>query len=217
MPIVLYASTVWVHKLDFITYRNILLRGQRLVLLMLTGGYKSLSCDALNILTGLMPIDLEARLMSAKYRWRKEGVYSIERSTRLETILKDEWNIRWESSNNCRRLFSYLPTVTHREWCEWLIPEHYLTQVMTGHGRCNAYLKRVGVKDDDRCSVCLVEETEDHIVHHCVKYVEERRRVEAVLRCMCRRFTIKDCLEDEQAWHVMETFLKEIIRLRCRE
>lgn len=49
---------------------------------------------------------------------------------------------------------------------------HYSTQFLTGHGHFKSYLRRFGISDEDKCKLCDVTDTPEHVLFNCWKYVD---------------------------------------------
>ena len=93
--ILLYGAAVWAHKMSRSTYAEILLRSQRLMLLTICRGYRTVSKDALQVLTGILPIDILARQRNGRNRAKQIKGESLN-------ISQDRWN----DSEKGRALFS---------------------------------------------------------------------------------------------------------------
>ncbi|KAH8286825.1 hypothetical protein KR054_003639, partial [Drosophila jambulina] len=71
---------------------------------------------------------------------------------------------------------------------EWLGRKHgqvnfYLTRVLSGHGCFRGYLHRLGHTDSAACTWCAdeLDETAEHLVFACGRFVRERSQLEAHL------------------------------------
>ena len=84
VSILLYGAAVWAHRMSLSTYAEILLRSERLMLLTICRGYRTVSKDALNVLTGVLPIDLLAKQRRELY-WDKR--YGRHRAQIIKGVL----------------------------------------------------------------------------------------------------------------------------------
>ncbi|KFM80483.1 Hypothetical protein in type-1 retrotransposable element R1DM, partial [Stegodyphus mimosarum] len=66
---------------------------------------------------------------------------------RLRDLLLREWQTRWESSEKGRHTFQFINKVCTKV----LHGNHYINQVLTGHGRFPHYLARVGLGSSEQC------------------------------------------------------------------
>ncbi|KAJ8932383.1 hypothetical protein NQ314_014694 [Rhamnusium bicolor] len=162
------------------------------------------------VISRIVPIDL-----MVEERTGTIGMTEVQkRSARKNTIAK--WQNRWQNSEKDIWLHRLLPDITvwyyrtHGEVDSWL------TQVMTSHGRFQAYLKRISKSDDDTCIYCH-EEPDDacHTLFRCNKWREQRERMEATLGQELRpRNLIHNMIEDAHKWRTVETVVKEIMHTK---
>ena len=80
-PIILYAVDVWGTSLKFQWARNILIKMQRLFLLRICKGYRTISNDALTVIANIMPIDLKAMLNIQLKSTVNEGFMELNGNT----------------------------------------------------------------------------------------------------------------------------------------
>ncbi|XP_023243881.1 uncharacterized protein LOC111641864 [Centruroides sculpturatus] len=63
------------------------------------------------------------------------------------SVTISEWQDRWTNSSKGRHTFWLLPNLEERvRDLHWIPTNHITSQVLTGHGNCNAYLQRIGKK-----------------------------------------------------------------------
>ncbi|XP_035226517.1 uncharacterized protein LOC118198839 [Stegodyphus dumicola] len=67
---------------------------------------------------------------------------------KLKDLLLREWQTRWESSDKGRQTFHFISKVSTKV----LYGNHYINQVLTGHGRFPHYLARVGLGSSEECA-----------------------------------------------------------------
>ncbi|GJQ65719.1 hypothetical protein Trydic_g22058 [Trypoxylus dichotomus] len=70
--IVTYRPSVWAHKAKNVQPRQKLNAAQRGVLIMLTGAYRTTSADAIQVIAGVLPMDLEVLRVTTEYFLRRE-------------------------------------------------------------------------------------------------------------------------------------------------
>jgi hypothetical protein len=71
IPMISYGSPVWVQVIDRNDVRTILERIQRLIAMRMCSAYRTVSKNALNIITNLIPIDLKIKQLSIEYCVKK--------------------------------------------------------------------------------------------------------------------------------------------------
>jgi hypothetical protein len=68
LPLLLYGAPVWKKALDKVSYRSKLIRAQRLINIKIAKAYRTVSNEALCILTGLTPIAIKIEVASQLYQ-----------------------------------------------------------------------------------------------------------------------------------------------------
>lgn len=193
LAIMCYGSGAWGDLLQARHLRS-LHSVQRHALLRTCKAYRTISNDALQVLTGAAPLDLVIRERLLLYRIRKNLVASFgefrfnpdtDSTAEAENGLKQEilrvWQSRWEVSVKGRVTFGFLPDVRTRVSMEWFKPNFYMLQALSGHGNFRANLHRLGLAGSDRCE-CGMAETSEHVLFECALHAEDRDLFEAQLR-----------------------------------
>lgn len=181
LPIVLYAAGAW-GDLMTITQAQSLQGHQRTALLKMARAYRTVSTEALQVITGRIPVDLLVKERRSLYEALHIGVRDEQpeapRTTQHEKLavkaaLREqtmaEWNRRWTETTNGRQTYSFFQDVRERANMAWIEPDHYSTQILTGHGNFGHYLRRFNIQDDDRCA-CGSEDTAKHLLLDCPEY-----------------------------------------------
>lgn len=182
-----YAASVWVHRLEVGVVTAALLRGQRLPLLALTTAYRTVSNDALPVLAGVLPADLQVRVGIAR-RALRSGVettllgrafaptevenWKVVREA--DTWVSEKWQERWEASRKGRWTFSFFPTVASRLRAKYVTPDHYTVQILSGHGEFRRKLFTLGLAADPWCVCGEDEQSAGHILWSCPRLDGER-------------------------------------------
>lgn len=117
----------------------------------LTSAYRITSTDALQVLAGVLPLELELKLMAIK-----EDSKLLPENARLGTIneayerMVDEWQARWSSSDKGRWTYLCFPDVRESLNCP-LAMGHKVAQFLTGHGNFGAKLAYFGKQPSPLC------------------------------------------------------------------
>ncbi|KAJ8936065.1 hypothetical protein NQ314_012514 [Rhamnusium bicolor] len=104
---------------------------------------------AIQVITGIKPIEIMVQERSRIYEVGRESNKQIQEES------NQEWQRRWELDTDKARWTKRL--IRNIEaWCQRRHGEieYYLTQFLGGHGCFNAYLKRFGLKNTDKCWYC---------------------------------------------------------------
>ncbi|KAF0702538.1 Reverse transcriptase domain-containing protein, partial [Aphis craccivora] len=187
IPRMAYAASTWAQAcMGHYRHRNRANTAQRRPLLAITGAYKTTSTAALQILAGLPPLDLElgrvARIERGKAAVRRGETRANEaadKEVRYNIAAEHLWERRWVAGDKGRRTASWFPTVRSRLERVWVIPDHYTSQFMTGHGDFAASLCRFGLKSEARCKCGCPEETSEHVLYWCPLFSREREKLVA--------------------------------------
>ena len=144
-------------------------QAQRNALLVVTGSYRTTSTDALQVLAGVLPADLQARCRVAKWQLShghdvtEQGFTSIKE---VDDWGLDEWQRRWQSSSTGRHTFKLWPDVRKRMSSKFVTVDHYLAQFATGHGDFAEKLLFFRSIDSSLCS-CGSAENLVHVFLEC--------------------------------------------------
>nr|CAD7200129.1 unnamed protein product [Timema douglasi] len=182
LSIVGYGACVWAHRLNNVVPARAVRSIQRNVLLRLTGAYRTVATDALNVALGVWPLDLLVRKRATGYwkrknNWEKVRILTspeVETSEDVVFALLREWQRRWESSETGRRAYQLFPNVVERIDNAHLEPSPGLVQFITGKGPYPESLRKMGLVETDRCE-CGEVGTPEHVVLECARTLEIRR------------------------------------------
>lgn len=184
----LYACSAWARFLKRPDWDS-LRRAQRAVLLRATKAYRTVSTDALQVIAGAPPIDLEIVRRSSIFRFRR-GIPQDERTipedirrsldnlepdavTQAKAVIDeyvlDEWQRRWAVSTKGEQTRKFFPNIRARTDKGFINPNHWTVQVLSGHGKFCSKLASFRLKDSPLCE-CGGEETADHVLFHCTRY-----------------------------------------------
>ncbi|BES97940.1 Retrotransposon protein [Nesidiocoris tenuis] len=190
LGILLYAVPAW---WPVLSPRSILERrlgsAQRAVLLKVVRAYRTTSGAAVNVLAGVLPVRLEAARRHAGYCIAKglpfavggltvDGAGAVATTkTELTEALLGEWQREWEEGSTGRWTRRFFPSVRERLQLGAL-PDFHLTQILGGHGDFRAKLWSLGLVEDPLCPQGDGEETAEHILRDCARFVSLRTKLE---------------------------------------
>lgn len=167
----LYGAEVWNKRMTGMAMKR--LEGvQREMALMIIKGYSTISTEAAFVLSGLMPISIQAAARASRF----------DTGTKVSRVdMMKEWQRRWERSQTgswTRRLIPEIQAWRNRKFGE---ADFITTQILSGHGCFALYLKRMNRAASGRCQMCEggLEESTDHKVFRCPGWREARGRCEA--------------------------------------
>ncbi|XP_023216833.1 uncharacterized protein LOC111619356 [Centruroides sculpturatus] len=136
-------------------------------------------------------------------------------SSLIHKIMLNTWKIRWDNGDTSRLTHSFFPCPTDNVFNP-LLPSFQLTQLLTGHGNLNTYLKRFLDKTDGMCNCSMNEEEEpNHIIFHCPQYARQRKKLSDTVidngfhwPCMLKDFT-----SEKKIFVALKNFATEIKKL----
>lgn len=204
-----YGGPAWGTALSTDSYRSKLESTYRLMCLRVASAYRTVSHDALCVITGMMPIGI--LIMEDIECFEMRGTRGIRRTARLASMVK--WQRAWDSSTKgvwTHRLIPRLDIWVNRRHGELTF---HLTQVLSGHGCFRQYLHRFGHAGSPECPVCAgLEETAEHVLFVCPRFRTMRDRMFAT----CGRDTTPDNLvqrmcADEFGWNAVSSAITHIV------
>ncbi|CAI6370882.1 unnamed protein product [Macrosiphum euphorbiae] len=179
IPRVTYAACIWMQDWNKTT-REKMIRSQRTPLLAVSGAYNTTSTDALQVITGLLPLDLQIMWEGTKQEYRR-GKITLEAQEELKDNIIQIWQDRWSISRKGEWTRRIIPNIRTRLDTP-LYLNHYITQYLSGHGDFAAKLSKLGLKDTPNCACGQGTDDPEHSIFHCNRWMLQREHlVEAVL------------------------------------
>lgn len=164
--IILYGAPIWSGALETKRYRDILCRVQRHMLLRVASAFRTVSGEALQVITGVVPVDLQAR-----ERKRVHECCTIKERNTATTTTLEMWQSRWDNNNsNGQWTKRLIPDIWRWHGCKFRRTDYFLTQALSGHGVFRAYAKRFNKDSADHCIYCGEIDTAEHTIFHCSRW-----------------------------------------------
>lgn len=209
--IMLYGSPFWSQDMSPSGWTE-LTKVQRRICLRVASAYRTVSGDAVGVITGIAPIDLLAKDRKRLHQSRKAtGPLSTDDSTLVE------WQHRWDSSSKGRWTHRLIPDVK-----KWLSRRHgevnfHLTQALSGHGCFSAYLHRFGKLDSPECWYCGHHSDDAfHTVFVCDAWHNQRNTVEKLLNVTLKPENMSEIMmRNKENWDTISSFIHTI--MSCKE
>lgn len=209
--VMLYAAPVWVRALKQKSGRGILEKVQRRTALRICSAYRTASTEAVVVLAGVPPLELLAEERCRIYRGEDA------KEARRETL--ERWQRMWEEDTGkaawTKRL---IPDV--RQWMGRSHGEvnYHITQMMTGHGCFQAYLKRFHLAETDGCWYCDAVDTVEHTIFRCVRWREQRDTAERMAGGPIAPENIAETmLTSERGWSAIGHLARSILERKEEE
>lgn len=212
--IILYGAPIWQGALKIKRNRALLEKTQRKALIRVAAAYKTVSAMALQVVTGVPPIDLLAEERTRTYAKGKRGEPKEAKRRTLQA-----WQERWE--NNALKgqwTKELIPNLTKWLECSHRCTDYYLTQVLTGHGAFGVYAYRIGKDTSDKCAYCGGTDTVAHTIFVCNRWREKRGVVKQRLGKEIRSDNLVDTMmESKQSWEEVHQMIRDIMRNKEKE
>lgn len=184
-----YGSPLWAECLRYQYARKKLNSCQRVILYGSLRVCRTVSTEAMQVLMGELPWDLEAIRHMVLYRHKKglplgdmvhvtnEDLIDCnlnEAKVVIEERMYDVWQRRWSESTNGRLTHEFIPNVSfvreHRDFECGLM----LGYLLTGHGSMNGYLYPRRLSSEAACLCGAPAETVWHLIAECQLYQDLR-------------------------------------------
>lgn len=169
--------------------RKKVLACQRVLLLGCLPVCRTVSTEAMQVLLGVAPLDLEIRRRALMYRIKRRlpllqndwladrdveslGLSECKRLVK-ECVLSD-WQVRWDTSVNGRVTHRFIREVTFAGSRPDFGFGLSLGFLLTGHGSLNAFLHSRSLYDSPECRCGSAAETWEHVLCECTRYADLR-------------------------------------------
>lgn len=201
----LYAVPAWSSILRFQKYVDILRKASRNILLRVCRGYCTISTQAAEVIAGIPPIHLRAKMATEMH----EGVPKLVAKRRC----LDAWAHEWQATN-----------VNTARWTKRLIPDlipwvtrkhgevsHEMCQFLSGHGQFRAMLFKANLVNTAECYFCRNPDTAEHTFFECKRFQFERAALEKVVGGFTTDSVVLRMLASHLAWQKVEHFARAVL------
>lgn len=192
VPIVSYASEIWINRLSLSKVRRKILSIYGQASRLISRSYVTVSTDAAGIICGILPLDLHIHKTTCLQMLKKQQTapfldqiidkrdfpHLAAIREYLDVYTYDIWLSRWESSEKGRLTHSFIPEPPET-------PNNSFTflgtQILTGHGDFGWHLRRIGKSENGNCLTCQQEaDIPWHRITDCPDFDEERNLLKTV-------------------------------------
>lgn len=209
--VALYAAPVWAPRAgEYALFRSELEKAQRPVAIGVCAAYRTTSTIAAQVVSGTHPLDLLAQERCE----RRSGTAKDVARERL----MGSWQARWLQEEKAAWTRRMIPDL--KPWVERKRGDvnHWLTQVLTGHGAFNTYLARIRKLPTGTCNTCTGDEdTVEHVVYHCPRWHQLRRTCFLTTGLLTPDNTVSKMLEREECWKAVDLFVCELLQEKTRD
>lgn len=192
VPVATYAAAAWADRLNNSHHIRHLHKAQRNALIRITKAYRTISYNAVTVIAGAIPIELLLREREAIYKAKNnidfklgdlhyttrhtapspDDLLEIKQEIRIQT--EKSWQTTWDSTRDGRITYEFFPSITNRLNANWIHPNHYSTQILSGHGHIKNKLKALKISETDTC-ICGQPDSVHHIIFSCPLHDQHRQ------------------------------------------
>ncbi|KAJ8964630.1 hypothetical protein NQ314_004739 [Rhamnusium bicolor] len=190
---------------------------QRRMLLRVGSAYRTTSTVVLQVITGIIPIDLMVEERKYLHEMDNGQDLAIRKAARERTL--NLWQQRWELNEEkgqwTKRLIPDLrPWVT----CKHIRIDHYISQFLIGHGSFGAYTQRIGISENAFCVYCGEEDCPAHMVLYCHRWAPYRIATYGELGFQLIAETlVAHMIEDKRQGNTIGNMIRKIMQEKEKE
>ncbi|XP_017773782.1 PREDICTED: uncharacterized protein LOC108560651 [Nicrophorus vespilloides] len=197
--IMLYAAPIWEQAMIVLSYRKVLETVQRRGEIRICSAYRTISRDAVQVIAGVPPIEL----LVLERDERQRGATKVDAQARLLQKWQDKWH-RSEKLAWTRRLIPWLSR-KHGE------TTFHLSQALSGHVCFGKYLHIIAKKKKERCWYCEKDDTPEHTLFRCCRWVRRKHEAEAELGVLLEpENVISEILQSAESWDIV-AYISEML------
>ncbi|KAJ8966212.1 hypothetical protein NQ314_003678 [Rhamnusium bicolor] len=180
------------------------------MLLRVGSAYRTTSTVALQVITGVIPIDLMVEERRYLYEMGNGQELAIRKAAR-ERIL-NLWQRRWELNEEKGQWTKrFIPDLRPWVTCRHRRTDFYISQFLTGHGSFGTYTQRLGISENALCVYCGEEDSPEHTVLYCHRWAPYRIAIYGELGQLTAETLVAHMIEDKWQGNTIAYPLKERI------
>lgn len=200
---------------------------QKRMAIRLVRAYRTVAKKAVTLMAGIPPFELIAEMHARMYQITEElKKRGINRKGRIIARIREQernrmrevWKkeLREKDMESGKRICEAIIPIME----EWLDRKekgltYHMTQIISGHGCFNVYLKRIGKEESATCSYCMDgEDDAQHTLEICTHWNEEREELKRTLGSGDLRIDniMKQIVRDQRKWDEFRDFCGKVMR-----
>ena len=190
---------------------------QRISVLRVASAYRTVSYEAVIIISSTIPIELLVEERCKMWNARQAGEVIDRTAIRQETLrrLQEMWRScikgRWTA-----KLIAEIEPWFNRKHGE---VNYYTTQMLSGHGYFQKYLYKMGKTNSPLCIYgCDSFDDANHTFFECERWRRERLILDQKVCTYLNEVNIVSIiLLNEENWKNVTTFVESVLRLKKRD
>lgn len=209
---VLYAAPFWRDAMRHKKHQEAVNRLQRRMALRITSSYRTVSGPAVMVVARVFPLHLLAK---ERATIAADGNMSRE-VAREETL--NSWQGEWETDARGAWTRRLIPNI--RGWYTRRHGEvdHWLSQLLTGHGAFGEYLHRFHRRQTPACLDCGEDDSVEHTFFGCLRWEAERRAAWSKLGLHPEvENVVEAMLQGPEEWKTIAAMARQILTKKVAE
>ena len=230
IPAIMYGASVWYGLTRLKGVREELNRCQRCALYACIRVCRTVSTEAMQVIFGSLPWDIDCVRMANLYKLRKghpmheldlvrnnelDGLRVDERRKLINDRAYEMWQHRWNESACGRVTFKWLPDVRFSGRTNSFEPNLHVCFILTGHGSLNAFLYSRNLRDSPDCVCGYAREDWVHLLCECEMYEGFRNLEEMKITRRGNNWDVSEVIKDRAAYESMCRFVGRAYRMRA--
>ena len=226
-----FGAPVWYETVMSVVGRNKVLSCQRVAMLGCMPVCRTVSTDALQVLLGVAPLDLEVIRRGIIFKIKKglpllvhdwlsasdlaNGEIRHSKAL-LDECLVSRWRTRWTNSDKGRVTYEFIRDadfVRERPDFGFGLSLGFL---LTGHGSLNAFLHKRSLSDSPECGCGRGQEDSGHVITTCPYYDDIRDLDGMGITHTGAGWDFSRVLEDDRTFRRLGAFAREVFVRRSR-
>ncbi|KAI5747359.1 hypothetical protein M8J77_013857 [Diaphorina citri] len=206
-----YGAPIWQTALKWEKYRAMYEKVQRKMMLRIARAYRTTSTVALQVISDSPPIEL---LVEERCKKHLIGRTETGEQQRLREEVLEAWQIRWEQERGkgdwTRRLIKDVRTWSTRKHGE---VNHWLTQMLSGHGIFQQYKYRFKLCSSSQCFYCDGTDDVEHTFFICNRWDRQRLELNGKLNTTVNvENLVEIMLVNPASWGYVDKFVTSILK-----
>ncbi|KAL4154115.1 hypothetical protein QTP88_001948 [Uroleucon formosanum] len=216
----LYGAEAWAEDMSQEGWKQ-LGRVQRKAALRVACAYRTVSKEAIMVVSGIIPIDILALERHRCYAQRKGEQEPPDPGEPQQTAM-DQWQEKWEATNETEgRIWTRRLIRDVREWTGRRHGEvdFHITQALTGHGCFARYLHRFGLLDDACCWFCgNTNDDPHHTFFKCDAWDNKRRELNMTIgEEVTADNMVSNMLHSKAKWNAISNYIHHVLTRKENE
>lgn len=197
-------------------------RVQRKAAIRVVSAYRTVSREAILVVSGIISIDIMAMERRRSYVQRRGEQEPPEPEGEPQQTALDKWQDRWEAIEAAeerqwtRRLIRDVRAWTGRRFGE---VDFHITQALTGHGCFAQYLHRLGLLDDAGFWFCEhLNDDPNHTFFECNTWYNKRRELNMLIgEEVIAENLVSNMINSKDKWNAISNYIHYVLTKKENE